>query len=92
MHARLLGRYITTAREQMHALATAATAADVAGMTALAHKLKSSSRSVGAMLLGEICQQIETAGNAGEIEPCVALMAPLNAAFDAVSQRIDTSA
>jgi PAS domain S-box-containing protein len=91
MHARLLGRYITTAREQMQALASAAAAVDAAGMAALAHKLKSSSRSVGAMLLGELCQQMETAGNAGEIEPCIALMAPLNAAFDAVSHRIDTS-
>jgi CheY-like chemotaxis protein/HPt (histidine-containing phosphotransfer) domain-containing protein len=91
MHARLLGRYITTAREQMHALATAATAADVAGMAALAHKLKSSSRSVGAMLLGELCQQLETAGNAGDMERCLALLVPLQATFTAVSKIVDVT-
>ena len=30
----------------------------------LAHKLKSSSRSIGAMALGDICQAIETSGKA----------------------------
>jgi len=35
---------------------------------ALAHKLKSSSRSIGAMTLGDICQAIETSGKA---EPAV---------------------
>jgi HPt (histidine-containing phosphotransfer) domain-containing protein len=91
MHDRLLKRYISTAREQLDALASAATAVDAAGMAALAHKLKSSSRSVGAMMLGELCQQLETAGNAGDMEHCIALLVSLNAVFEAVSHRIDAT-
>jgi CheY-like chemotaxis protein/HPt (histidine-containing phosphotransfer) domain-containing protein len=92
MHDRLLKRYISTAREQLDALASAATAVDAAGMAALAHKLKSSSRSVGAMMLGELCQQLETAGTAGEVEHCLALLVPLQAAFAAVSKKVDVTA
>jgi two-component system, sensor histidine kinase and response regulator len=33
----------------------------------IAHKLKSSSRSVGALQLGELCAQMEAAGNAGDL-------------------------
>jgi two-component system, sensor histidine kinase and response regulator len=33
----------------------------------IAHKLKSSSRSVGALRLGDICAAMETAGNAGDL-------------------------
>jgi two-component system, sensor histidine kinase and response regulator len=33
----------------------------------IAHKLKSASRSVGALRLGEICASMETAGNAGDL-------------------------
>ena len=33
---------------------------------ALAHKLKSSSRSVGALALGELCAEMEQAGKAGD--------------------------
>jgi len=41
---------------------------------ALAHKLKSSARSVGALSLGELCSQIEIYGNNGDMHPLTALM------------------
>jgi HPt (histidine-containing phosphotransfer) domain-containing protein len=46
--------------------------AAVAG--ALAHKLKSSSRSVGALTLGELCAQMEQAGKAGQTVALDALL------------------
>ncbi|MHB1053875.1 MAG: response regulator [Thiobacillus sp.] len=41
---------------------------------AAAHKLKSSARSVGALALGELCAEIEQAGNAGDTEALTALL------------------
>ncbi|MFZ2524714.1 MAG: ATP-binding protein [Candidatus Ferrigenium altingense] len=52
--------------------ACAAGQATVAG--ALAHKLKSSSRSVGALALGELCAGMEQAGKAGDTETLAALL------------------
>jgi HPt (histidine-containing phosphotransfer) domain-containing protein len=40
----------------------------------IAHKLKSSSRSVGALRLSEICAAIESAGNAGDLSVLIALL------------------
>jgi PAS domain S-box-containing protein len=40
-----------------------------------AHQLKSSARSVGAMALGEVCERMETAGNAGD-SMALALLLP----------------
>ncbi|MFZ2309793.1 MAG: PAS domain S-box protein [Rhodoferax sp.] len=48
------------------ALQTSYASGDWAATGALAHKLKSSSRSVGALALGDLCQSIETAGKGGE--------------------------
>jgi PAS domain S-box-containing protein len=51
-----LGALLTTAQRDQ-------APARVAGY---AHQLKSSARSVGAMALGEVCERMETAGNAGD--------------------------
>ena len=48
------------------ALAEACAAGDAARAGTLAHKLKSSARSVGALALGEICAALEQAGKAGD--------------------------
>ncbi len=47
-------------------LTAACAAGDAAQAGALAHKLKSSARSVGALALGEICAALEAAGKAGD--------------------------
>jgi len=40
----------------------------------VAHTLKSAARTVGALALGELCQQIETAGRAGDAKAGLALI------------------
>lgn len=40
----------------------------------LAHKLKSSARSVGALVLGELCEEIETSGKAGDRKSLMVLL------------------
>ncbi len=46
--------------------------ATVAGVAA--HKLKSSARSVGALALGELCEEMEQAGKVGDTEALAALL------------------
>lgn len=48
-------------------LSAACAAGETAEVGALAHKLKSSARSVGALPLGELCAEMETAGKAGQV-------------------------
>ncbi|MDO8466495.1 MAG: Hpt domain-containing protein, partial [Gallionella sp.] len=55
-------------------LRTACAAGETAAAGALAHKLKSSSRSVGALALGELCAAMEKAGKAGNTEALAALL------------------
>jgi len=55
-------------------LRTACAAARTAAAGALAHKLKSSSRSVGALALGELCAAMEKAGKAGDAETLAVLL------------------
>ncbi len=47
-------------------LQAAVAAGDAARAGALAHKLKSSARSVGALALGGLCGEMEAAGKAGD--------------------------
>jgi HPt (histidine-containing phosphotransfer) domain-containing protein len=54
-------------------LRTAWAAGQAAAAGALAHKLKSSARSVGALALGELCAEMEQAGKAGDTETLAAL-------------------
>jgi CheY-like chemotaxis protein/HPt (histidine-containing phosphotransfer) domain-containing protein len=54
-------------------LRAACAAGQAAAAGALAHKLKSSARSVGALPLGELCAQMEQAGKAGDMKALIAL-------------------
>jgi CheY-like chemotaxis protein/HPt (histidine-containing phosphotransfer) domain-containing protein len=53
---------------------------------ALAHKLKSSARSVGALALGELCVEIEQAGKAGQVEALTALLPRFETEMAAVDE------
>jgi HPt (histidine-containing phosphotransfer) domain-containing protein len=56
----LLKVYRDEARRQLAELATAVTAADPATLRSVSHTLKSSSFSVGAKRVGELCAALET--------------------------------
>ena len=55
-------------------LRAACAAGETATAGALAHKLKSSARSVGALALGELCAAMEKAGKGGDAETLAALL------------------
>ncbi|MDZ4255191.1 MAG: Hpt domain-containing protein, partial [Sulfuritalea sp.] len=70
-----LAEYARTAAQAVTALRAAAAAKDHAQIAAIAHKLKSSSRSVGALPLGDLCAELENTGkrNDGQaVERCMA--------------------
>lgn len=57
-----------------------------------AHKLMSSARAVGALSLGELCAEMETAGQSGSVDTLVALLPMFEQEFDAVIAFLDTLA
>jgi len=54
----------------------------------IAHKLKSSARSVGALALGEICENMERAGKASDMDEVTQLLPKFEQELDAVRQYI----
>ena len=70
-------------------LRTACAAGQAAAAGALAHKLKSSSRSVGALALGELCAAMEQAGRAGDAEALVVLLPKFEMELASVERFLD---
>jgi CheY-like chemotaxis protein/HPt (histidine-containing phosphotransfer) domain-containing protein len=56
---------------------------------AIAHKLKSSSRSVGAIALGDLCAELENAGKAGDLAMLANWARQFDAALVAVEQALE---
>ena len=88
LQRRLLEKFLINARKQMSTIGNAARAGDIATISRVAHVLKSASRTVGAVQLGELCQKIETAGKAGDGVTCNALTERLNGSFIAATEAI----
>ena len=63
----LLSLYQASAQEQAAELRTAAVTGDGGGVAVIAHRLKSASRSMGALALGDLCDELESAGKAGPV-------------------------
>jgi PAS domain S-box-containing protein len=57
----------------------------------IAHKLKSSARSVGALALGKICAQMEQAGKASDTDELALLLPKFEKELDAVMQYIENT-
>ncbi len=56
---------------------------------ALAHKLKSSAHSMGALALGDLCAEMEQAGKSGQVEALTALLPRFVAEMAAVDEYLD---
>ena len=57
-----------------------------AQVSALAHKLKSSARAVGALALGERCAELEQVGKTGQVEALRVLLPRFEAEMAAVDE------
>ena len=90
MHRRLLEKFLLKAQEQVKRICEAAAIEDAIAVGRVAHAFKSAARTVGALQLGELCQALETAGNAGDATMCNSLLKELPAAFTFAVERINT--
>jgi len=79
-----LAEYLQLARRLAGELRDASRAKDARRVAAIAHKLKSSSRSIGAIVLGDLCAELENAGKAENVWDIVKAIGPFDAAMDSV--------
>lgn len=79
----VLEDYLVASKELVTALNMAISSGDAKLAGDVAHKLKSASRTVGALRLGELCQQMETSGRAGDLTFCSGNIEQLNKSFAA---------
>ncbi len=80
-----LNDFRTSAQKAAAELRAAFQAGQVSAVGAVAHKLKSSARSVGALALGELCAQMEDATETGQIEALRLLVARFEKEMAAVN-------
>jgi HPt (histidine-containing phosphotransfer) domain-containing protein len=78
-------RVVAQAATELHA---AAAAKDHVQLAATAHKLKSSSRSVGALPLGDLCAELENAGKRSDGPAVARCMAQFETLFVAVEDEL----
>ncbi len=85
---RLLNKFLINAQSQISDIVSAVQAGDLAHVMQVAHALKSASRMVGSLALGEHCMQIERASHANLAENCKALTDDLPDLFEQTQQPI----
>ena len=88
MHKRLLEKFLINANEQVLTISVAATEGATDTLAGVAHTLKSAARSVGALVLGELCQAMEAAGKANDGPTCTTLAQRLPLAFQEAEKHI----
>ena len=83
-----LSDYLASARRLAAELRAAVAAGDTQQVGAVAHKLKSSSRSVGALAFGDLCAGLESAGGIGDKAASTQDMPKFEAALAVVDAEI----
>lgn len=91
VYRKFLRLFLVKGNEQCRMLETAIAEGNLATIATTAHAFKSSSRSIGAMRLGELCQALEYAGKAGDLETSRNLMALMPEAFKIVEGLLEKS-
>ncbi len=91
MHRRFLDKFLISAEQQVANIHAAVTTGEAKVITGTAHKLKSSARTVGAMLLGDLCQQLEYAAGAGDQQQLARLAGELEEAYSDAAEQIRLS-
>jgi HPt (histidine-containing phosphotransfer) domain-containing protein len=84
-------RYMISALSTMDEMREAMGAGQFAQLAALAHRLKSSSRAMGALALGACCEDVERAGAASSPSEMHALMVRMEEALAQVMGRLTVS-
>lgn len=87
--AEFLNEYLTSAIGLSKQICDAHEVADYSQVAAIAHRLKSSSRSVGAIFFGELCSELERAGETKDLAALEKVLAKFSKALSEVRQAID---
>jgi CheY-like chemotaxis protein/HPt (histidine-containing phosphotransfer) domain-containing protein len=87
-HRKLLDKFVLRAEAYVNELAAAIRTTDPSLVADVAHKLKSPALSVGAMQLGDLCGQLETAGRENDLQTIAALAEHLDAFYRAAAEAI----
>ncbi len=85
----LLTKFRESASEYAEALRTANDAGDIGELGAIAHKLKSAARSVGALGLGDICASLENAAKTNDQAKVESTLTEFHEVYQGVHQAID---
>jgi HPt (histidine-containing phosphotransfer) domain-containing protein len=88
MHYRMLTLFLRDAAKQVPAIELAAAQGEMLKAAQVAHVLKTSTRMVGALQMGQLCEAIETAGDAQQDLLCRALVSQLAITFANVQEKI----
>ena len=88
MQQRLLAKFLKNACTQVKVLNYAAQMGDLQRLAEVAHTLKSAARTVGALALGSLCQQMEEAATAKDSAVSLALTAGLSGSFEPLKEVI----
>jgi len=91
LHRQLLEKFSQHAEEKISTLSLLAEKGETNLMVDVAHKLKSAALSVGAMRMGEYCQQIESAGRRHQTALLCKLANQLNAAYVAFKDTLHSN-
>ncbi|MEO8856262.1 MAG: response regulator [Burkholderiaceae bacterium] len=81
-----LQEFRSSARETAAQIHATGHAGQLSTMAALAHQLKSAARAVGALALGEACEQLEWQGNAGHADGSLRLLGAFEAEMAAINE------
>ncbi|MFA5137736.1 MAG: ATP-binding protein [Elusimicrobiota bacterium] len=84
----LISTYLGFAPAQVEAMTRAFAAQDARTLDKASHALKGSSRTMGAMRLGDLCADVERAARAGDLEQARVLFGPLRAEFERVKEEL----
>lgn len=85
----IVDTYIASAAELLDRLAPAAERGDAREMAAVAHLLKTSSANVGAIILSDVCRELEKRTREGDLSGTSGLCNRVSAEFDAVRQLLE---
>ncbi len=85
----MLQDYRVSAKKTVTELQIAYQAGQLATVGSIAHKLKSSSRSVGALALGDLCAQMEQAGKGNDAQTLAVLLPSFDAEMNKVEAYLD---
>jgi CheY-like chemotaxis protein len=82
-------KFLETARKILDEMYAAHTGGDLAVLGGLGHKLKSSARTVGATGFADLCQALESAGKANDLQQAGLLLQQLHPLLERIARQVE---